>query len=388
MLKPIFLDHNATTPISSHIKSYWGQLLEECAGNASSVHGGGRKPKQWIRQTRQALAKFLAVNPLELIFTSGASEANNTVINTWLHEIRKSPRKTILSTSVEHPSIMEALRQAQERGDCVWKQIPVCRDRGFDWQVFEQLLDDSVFGVTTMFVNNETGYIFPLTAIAEKVHANHSLMHSDVTQAFGKIELPLTHCDYFSFSAHKAYALKGCGILGVKKSSPYHNLIWGGAQERYRRAGTENVLAIASLGLVLPDLNPESQSKVTSLRDYFEKHLLERLPNISITHVQQLRTGNTSHLLIAGVDGESLLMSLDLKGYAVSTGAACSSGSSEPSPVLLALGFSKAEAQQSLRVSFGIYNQLSEVDSFIDALESTVKHLRKINVQGGQHDTK
>lgn len=357
-------------------------------GNASSVHAGGRKPKQWIRQTRQAVAKYLGINPLELIFTSGASEANNTVIHTWLQEITNSPRKTILSTSVEHPSIMEALRQAQERGDCVWKQIPVTRQSGFDWQAFEQLLDQDVFGVTVMLVNNETGYTFPLAAIAERVHANQSLLHSDVTQAFGKIELPLDCCDYFSFSAHKAYALKGCGVLGVKKKSPYHNLIWGGAQERYRRAGTENVLAIASLGLVLPDLNPELQLQVTRLRDYFETNLLNRFSDISVTHQDQPRVGNTSHLLIPGIDGESLLMSLDLKGYAVSTGAACSSGSPEPSPVLIALGFSKAEAQQSLRVSFGIYNQLSEVDAFIDVLESTIKHLRKINSYGGQDDAK
>lgn len=386
MLEPIFFDHNATTPISSQIKTRWMELLEDCGGNASSVHAGGRKPKQWIRQTRQALAKFLNVNPLELIFTSGASEANNTVIHSWLQAMRQSPRKTILTTSVEHPSIMEALYQANQRGDCNWKQIPVCRHQGFNWLVFEQLLDETVFGVSIMQVNNETGYLFPIQDIAQKVHANQSYLHSDVTQAFGKLEIPVKVCDYISFSAHKAYALKGCGVLWVKKDVPYSNLIWGGAQERFRRAGTENTLSIAALGLALPELTAESQQRVTNLRDYFEEQIMQKISDVSITHGQLKRNGNTSHLMIPNVDGESLLMSLDLKGYAVSTGAACSSGSSEPSPVLLALGFSKEEAQCSLRVSFGIYNHQAEVDLFVEALASTVKHLRKIKFQGGLHD--
>jgi cysteine desulfurase len=209
------------------------------------------------------------------------------------------------------------------------------------------------------------------------------LFHSDMTQVFGKLPIDLSNLDYMSFSAHKAYALKGCGGLWVRRGAPFEPLVRGGSQERYRRSGTENILSIASLEIALDALSTYggyTGPLLKPLRDYFETQIKRSISGVSITHENAERLPNTSHLILEGVDGESLLMNLDLMGYAVSTGAACSSGSSEPSPVLLNLGFSYQQAQMSLRVSFGISNTKEEIDQFLIDLSQVVNHLR--NIQG------
>jgi cysteine desulfurase len=380
-----YFDHNATTPLLPKISEELIKIMQDAFGNASSIHWAGRKPKQILRETRQKLAQFLGCHPTEILFTSGASESNNTVIRSLL-ELRSyypglSGRRTIISSNVEHPSIQSTLSYYENQGLIDWVTFDISKSGRIDLQKFEQLLSSDVLLVSIMGANNETGILFPIEQMAKLAKEKGILFHSDMTQVFGKLPIPLENIDYISFSAHKAYALKGCGVLWVKKGSPFVPLIKGGSQERYRRAGTENILAIASLGLALDqliNLKPELIHSLKSLQAYFESKVTEKISGVAITHQDVPRLPNTTHLVIDGIDGESLLMSLDLKGYAVSTGAACSSGSSEPSPILINLGFTPEQAQMSLRVSFGIRNTFSEVDRFLEDLSSVASHLRSV----------
>lgn len=386
MLNRIYLDHNATTPLAPKVLDSLKIFLDQGWGNPSSIHWAGRKPKQVLRETRKALADFLKVHPLEIIFTSGATEANNTVLQGLVRNSLKfgfGNRPRVITSSLEHPSISETLQVMSEQNLIDWVQISVDQQGNFDFQSFEKALSQPTLLVSVMTANNETGFVLPIQKIMSLAKAAGAFTHSDATQAMGKIPVVTQDLDYLSLSAHKMYALKGCGVLWVKKSAPFEALILGGAQERSRRAGTENILGVASLGMALAELNsqPNIYQQLVLLRDRFESQILSQLTGVQITHQNSERLPNTSHLIIDGIDGESLLMSLDLKGYAVSTGAACSSGSPEPSPVLLALGFTKQQAQQSLRVSFGLYNTSEEVDVFVQDLISTVNHLRKVRLE-------
>ena len=212
---------------------------------------------------------------------------------------------------------------------------------------------------------------------------NNTLMHTDCVQAFGKMNFNFEslQIDYATFSGHKFYALKGCGVLFVKKNSPYVNLIHGGGQERSRRGGTENILAIASFGLMLDQVSEIEieQTRLQNLRNYFEAEILKKITQVTVTGLESARLPNTSSLVIKDCDGETLLVSLDIKGFAVSTGAACSSGSPEPSPTLLALGLSAAEAQNSLRVSLGWMTTKEDIDLFISELIQIVIRLRSLS---------
>lgn len=378
----VYLDHNATTPPSPELRRVLPELVL-ASGNPSSIHWAGREPKLWLRETRRELADFLGCHPLELIFTSGASESNNAVLRSVWDE-RKSTRPQIIASSVEHPSVRRTLEWLQTLGAQVdW--IPVNRRGELDLDFLDRKLSERTALVTVMAANNETGTLFPIAEIARRAHAVGAWMHTDAVQIFGKLPIDLEEMgvDFASFSAHKFYALKGTGVLFVKKGLPFSPLIWGGGQERHRRGGTENVLGIAALGVVLKsrDRVALESERMARLRDHFEARVLEEIPDCSITAAETPRLPNTSSLVLDGVDGETMLMSLDLKGYAVSTGAACSSGSPEPSPVLLAMGLSRQEAQNSLRVSFGWENTLEQVDAFVETLKQVVQRLRSIELR-------
>ncbi len=375
-----YFDHNATTPVHPLVLK---QIADQASffGNASSIHWSSRAPKKILRKTRESLAKVLNVHPLELIFTSGASESNSTVLATVAKLAKTTERNEVITTQIEHPSLLRACEDLQAQGLKV-HYIKVDQNGIFDWDHFEMCLGPKTALVSVMHSNNETGLKLPIAAIAEKAHKAGARMHSDCVQAFGKTPLDLQELklDYASFSAHKTYALKGCGILYVRKSQILHPLVFGGGQERSRRGGTENALAIWSLGVVLDEFNTfyKSYSDLQILRNYFESEIKKRLGGVFINHESCSRLPHVSSLLIEGIDGETLLMALDLKGYAVSTGAACSSGNPEPSHVLLAMGLSRRIAQTSLRVSFGIFNNRAEVEAFLNELVETVHRLRKV----------
>lgn len=378
--KPVYLDHNATTPVANEIREQLPRWLEAW-GNPSSIHAASREPKQILRETRKSVAALLNCSPLELIFNSGGSESNTTVLQSVWGEIG-SVRPHVLISAVEHPSLMRTAEALQAIGAEV-DRIPVHREGRIDLDFVRAKISARTALVSVMAANNETGSLFPIKELARLAHENGALMHTDAVQMLGKlpVDLEAWGVDYASFSAHKFYALKGTGVLFVKKGRPYRPLIYGGGQERHRRGGTENTLGIAALGIAAErrDLIFGKAEQIARLRDHFEARVLEEIAEVSLTAAESPRLPNTSSLVINGVDGETLLMNLDLRGFAVSTGAACSSGNPEPSPVLLQMGLSRDEAQSSLRVSLGWGTTLEEMDAFVEALKQVVFRLRALD---------
>lgn len=379
----VYLDHNATTPLDPDIikkLTETGGLIYDW-GNPSSVHSESRGPKAHIRETRRKMSEIFHTHPNEMIFNSGASEGNNTVLKSvW--ETLGADRPEMMISSVEHPSVLKTAADLISKGAII-HFIPVSRDGILDLDFIRAKLSEKTSLVSVMFANNETGHIHPLEDVITIAKAKGVLVHSDCVQALGKVELNFQQLklDYATFSAHKFYALKGCGVLYVRKGSPFRNLIHGGAQERSRRGGTENVLAIATLGEMLNKINQlqDVNARIEKLRNDLELRITNEISGVSITAQKAKRLPNTTSLLIDDVDGEILLMSLDLDGFSVSTGAACSSGSPEPSPVLLAMGLSRSEAQKSLRISLGWQTTSRHVDTFVEALKICVDRIREAN---------
>ncbi|OFZ29633.1 MAG: cysteine desulfurase [Bdellovibrionales bacterium RIFCSPHIGHO2_01_FULL_40_29] len=382
----IYLDHNATTPLSSSLKEKWMELFE-LWGNPSSIHASSRPGKKHLRESRQKFAEFLGCSPLEIIFNSGASEGNNTILKSvWLE--RGLDRSEIMISQIEHPSVMKSAEYLKSLG-AVLKLIPVSRDGALDLNFVRAEISNRTALISVMIANNETGTVFPIQELSQIAHAHGALMHSDCVQMPGKMKLDFNSLgvDYATFSAHKFYALKGTGIVFAKKSAPWIPLIHGGGQERSRRGGTENILGIASLGIVLDSFGQADRKilEMTRLRDLMEKMILEKIPRVTVTAQKSPRLSNTSSLIIDDADGETMLMSLDLKGFSVSTGAACSSGNPEPSPVLLALGLTRAEAQHSLRISLGWGTDESQIQKFVSTLTEVVEKLRALKKEEKQY---
>ncbi len=381
----IYFDFNATTPIDPLVVEKIPQWIT-LWGNPSSIHQQGRGPKKLLRESRRMLAQVLNCQPLEIIFTSGGSESNNTAIQGTLKEIRlqKPTKNKVILGSIEHPSVLSQISEIEALGFEVI-QIPMTEFGFYDLNFYQQSLSESVALVSVMLANNEVGLIAPIKEMAQKAHLVGALFHSDLVQALGKVPVDLKDLDIdlASFSGHKVYALKGIGALYVKKGTPFRSLIQGGSQERYRRAGTENLLSIASFALMAEKLSaPDFIQNIKPLRDHLEAELKRKISGVRILCEQHQRLANTSSFYIDGVSGESLLMNLDIRGFSVSTGAACSSGNPEPSPVLLAMGLTYQQAQSSLRVSFGKDTNLNEVNLFIEVLTEIVHHLRNLNSQG------
>lgn len=387
----VYLDHNATTPHSLLLKQNWTKLYE-ATGNPSSIHQDSRIPKTWLRETRQKFANYLGCSTLEIIFNSGASEGNSSVLKSvW--NLKQNSRPEFLISAVEHPSVVKTAQHLESLGAIVhW--IPVDRCGQIDLDFIKSKLSARTALVSVMFANNETGSVFPIKDIAALAHGVGALMHSDCVQMLGKFDLSAQvgklkdfDLDYATFSAHKFYALSGTGIVYIKKTSPWTPLVHGGGQERGRRGGTENILGIAALGIVMEDLSTTAikVQEMRRLRDLFEDGVRKEIAQCYVTAGEGVRLSNTSSLVIDQVDGETLLMSLDLKGFSVSTGAACSSGNPEPSPVLLAMGLSREEAQSSLRVSLGWSTSESQIHQFIETLKEVILKLRDINLKGHSH---
>ncbi len=375
----IYLDNNATTFPSAKLREKWGELLE-VSGNASSVHQEGRVPKTILRDARKKIAELLSCSPLEVIFNSGASEGNSSVFNSVFQSAFPA-RNEFLISSVEHPSVAKVAESLKSRGAIV-HLIPVTRDGKIDLDFIKKTVSDKTALVSVMYANNETGVIHPIKEITQIAKAAGSLMHTDCVQMMGKCENNFNDLgvDYATFSAHKFYSLKGTGFVFIKNTAPWLPLIFG-SQERARRGGTENITGIAALNIVLDEIATISEKiqHMAKLRDLFESTVQQKINGVTVTASNSKRVCNTSSLVIEGVDGDTLLMSLDLKGFSVSTGAACSSGSPEPSPVLLAMGLTRAEAQSSLRVSVGWANTEEEILFFVDTLAEVTTKLRAMN---------
>ena len=380
MLKTVYLDHNATTPVHAEIKARVGDWTEAW-GNPSSIHFAGRGPKAILRESRQAIADLLGVAPLELIFTGGGSEANNLALKGICERgpLTAQDRNQVFISAVEHPSVVKAADYLRSRGFVV-EIIPVNRSGELDLAFLDARVSERTALVSVMLANNETGHIMPIARVAEIAHRVGALVHCDAVQGLGKIPVKLRELgvDLATLSGHKFYALKGCGVLYARKGLNLTSLIHGGGQERGRRAGTENILGIASLGHMARkgDQIVAEGERLRGLRDGMEAQILREITDVTVTGADGLRVPGTSSLVIEGVDGETLLMNLDVRGFAVSTGAACSSGNPEPSPTLLAMGLSRAEAQSSLRLSLGWGTTAEDLEAFVEALKAVVARLR------------
>lgn len=377
----VYLDHNATTPIDPSLFELVPTWMLQF-GNPSSIHQASRGPRTLIREARTAIAEALAVSPLEIVFNSGASEGNNTVIKAvW--DRRGKERPEFLCSSVEHPSVIKAMQAIEKKGALI-RWIPVSKNGELDLNFVKMHLSQKTALVSVMSANNETGTLFPVHQLVEMAKAVGALVHSDCVQMFGKhvLDLKKLGVDYATFSGHKFYSLKGSGFLYIKKTAPLENLIDGGAQERFRRGGTENTVGIAAMGHMaqkMAALDLEKKlSELANMRDQMEAHVLKEISGVHITAQKSPRLTNTSHMMIEGIDAETLLINLDLDGFFVSTGAACSSGNPEPSPVLLNMGFTRAEAQTSLRVSLGWNSKQVDLEKFVVRLKNIVIRLREM----------
>jgi cysteine desulfurase len=385
-LAMIYLDHNATTPLHPRAREAMLPWLGGGShGNPSSVHRFGQAAREAVETAREAVAALIGGRPLEVVFTASGTEANNTVM---FHAGRPADRGQpghLVISAIEHPSIREAaarlagegveVTRVSPRGDGV---VPV-------EDVVSALRPDTRL-VALMLANNELGTLQPVAAVAAAVTAASGQRRipvlCDAVQAVGKIpvDAPALGVDYLVLGAHKLYGPLGAAALWVRKGAEVAAYLVGGSQERRRRAGTENVPAIVGFGAAAAAAREEMAGRtahLAALRDRFEAALPGRVPG-AILHCQgSPRLPNTSHIAVTGLEGESLLIRLDLAGFAVSTGSACSSGSVEPSKTLLAAGISRQEALSSLRVSFGIGNTEEDVDAFLAALVREAAELRR-----------
>jgi cysteine desulfurase len=386
-MQRIYFDHNSTTPVDAGVRektSYW---LDQW-GNPSSVHQDARGAKNLLRESRQAVAELIGARPLEVVFTSGGTESNNLAIKGVFQKFRKGHmgefRNHYFFSGIEHPSVRQTMEFLKQEGAYV-EEIKVDRNGMVDLDVFaEQVREDTAL-VSVMFANNETGTVLPIKKMAKIAHKKGALFHTDAVQSLGKslINVKDLDVDLASFSGHKFYALRGVGVLYSKQGTQIESLLHGGGQERYRRGGTENLLAIASLAEMAQQREeiPERIQKMEELRDSLENFVLENIEGVSVTGAGGKRVANTSNLLIDGIDGEVLLMKLDLRGISVSTGSACSSGSQEPSIALQKMGLTRKEAQASLRISLGWNTTQQEIDAFCAALPEVVSEIRALKEQ-------
>lgn len=355
----LYFDHNATTPIAPEVLAVLQQVQTDVFGNPSSIHRAGQEARRCVETARAQVAHLLGCDPKEIVFTSGGTEADNLAI------FGAGPGH-VVTTAIEHPAVLAA---AHAHGDCTI--VPVSPQGVADPDDIRRALRPDTRLVSVMHANNETG------AIQTLVRQAGVLFHSDGVQAAGRMAVNVRDLgvDLYSISAHKLNGPKGTGALYVRDGVKLAPMLHGGRHERERRAGTENVAGIAAFGaaasLPLPDL--------TNLRDRLEQGILARIPHTTVNAAAVARMNNTSNICFEGIEGESLVIALDLAGFAVSTGAACSSGAVHPSHVLTAMGLTPAQARSSMRFSLGRTNTAEQVDALLAALEVAVARLRKIS---------
>ena len=370
---PIYFDHNATTPLDPRVLEAMLPYLRGPYGNASSVHRYGRAARDAIEAARVQVAALAGAQPSELTFTSGATESNNLALK-GLTEAQ--PPSRVLYGATEHPAVLEAAESLRVHGWGV-ETIAMTVEGLVDWPAFEAQLERGPLRLAAlMAANNETGVIQDLARAAALVHAQGALLHVDAVQAAGKLPIaelwsgPARVADLMSLSAHKLYGPKGVGALLVKADIGLRTQLHGGGQERGLRGGTENLAAVVGFGVAAELALAEQAARAAhwqQLRERLEAGL-RALPGVVIFGDGAPRLANTVQFGLAGWEGEALLMALDRKGIAVSSGSACASGSGEPSHVLLGMGLERGVAFRAIRVSLGIQNTEAEVDRFLAVL--------------------
>jgi cysteine desulfurase len=375
----IYLDHNATTPVRAEVAEAMSRILREVYGNPSSVHEEGAVARAELDVARERVAGLLGFSPAEVVFTAGATEANNTALLA-LAASRPDGRRHVVATSIEHPSVEAALEVLETRGHPVTR-VPVDRSGRVEAEAVAASLRDDTALVSIIWANNETGVIQPVAEIAELARARGAWMHSDATQAVGKlaIDAGALPIDLLSLSAHKFGGPKGVGCLVARSEIPFAPYAHGGPQERRRRGGTENTAGIVGLGVACELARVELTERVeryAQLRDRLWEGIAAKVPGVVRNGDPAHLLSNTLNLTFRDTPGEMVLQALDLEGIAASAGAACASGSITPSHVLAAMGLTPEEARGTLRLSVGHGNDAQQVDRVLSLLPDLVDRAR------------
>lgn len=381
--KITYYDHAATTPIRPEVLAVMTELLTSVYGNASSIYSLGQEAKNRLDEAREVVANCIhAQKPREIFFTSGGSEADNWALK-GVAKAYAHKGKHIITTTIEHHAILHTCQALSKEGYEI-TYLPVDEGGRISLQQLEKAIRPDTILVSIMAANNEIGTIQPLKEIGELCRSKKVLFHSDTVQAAGAIPLDVQEMkiDLCSFSAHKMYGPKGVGALYVRDGVRLANLIDGGAQERMRRAGTENLASIAGFAkafeLAVQEM-PEKTAKLLAIRNEICKQVLEKIPYSRLNGDPVNRLPNNLNFSFEFIEGESMLLLLDSLGYCCSSGSACTSGALDPSHVLLAIGLPHEIAHGSLRISLGSSNTLEEVDAFVDALAAIVSRLRTMS---------
>jgi cysteine desulfurase len=377
-MKTIYLDNNATTQVAPEVLNTILPYFHELYGNPSSAHSFGGQVAEKVAEAREQVAALLGARPGEIIFTSGGTESDNAAVRSALAAYPE--KRHIITSQVEHPAIRSLCQHLAKQGYRV-TEVPVTGRGELDMDLYAKSLTPDTAIVSLMWANNETGVIFPIEKAAEMAKDKGILFHTDAVQAVGKIPINMRQnaVDMLSLSGHKLHSPKGIGVLFTRTGLKFKPYVIGGHQERNRRAGTENTPAIIGLGKAceLAALRlDEENTRVKGLRDKLEKEILGKIPHTRANGSAVPRLPNTSNISFEFVEGESILLSLDAEGICASTGSACSSGSLEPSHVLLAMGLTPTTAQGSIRFSLSIYNQEEEIDYVLQKIPPIIERLR------------
>ncbi len=382
MKKVIYVDNNATTMIAPEVLEAMKPFLTQEYGNPSSMHAFGGKIYKNIDASREAVADFLGANePSEIIFTSCGTESDSTAI---LSTLRSYPdKKHIITTKVEHAAVLNLCKYLESTGYRV-SYLNVDESGMIDLSELKSLIDHDTAIISIMYANNETGVMFPVEEIAEIARTRGVVLHTDAVQATGKLPISLTKLpvDLLSLSGHKLHAPKGIGALYVRKGTRFAPFLIGGHQEHGRRAGTENVPYIVGLGVACQlskKFMDDEVVRVKNLRDRLEESIIKNIPNAKVNGHRQKRIPNTTNIGFEFIEGEAILLMLDEKNIAASSGSACTSGSLTPSHVLRAMGIPFTFVQGSIRFSLSRYNDDEDIDYIIKNLPPIIKRLREIS---------
>jgi cysteine desulfurase len=377
-----YFDHNATTPVSDEVLKVLIPALAGVYGNGSSIHYFGQVAKQHMETARRTLAGAIGANAREIVFLSGGTEADNLAI---LGSVRANPapRKHVVTTTIEHVAVLKACAQLEREGVEV-TYVPVGADGLVDPDDIRLALRPETVLVSVMHVNNETGVVQPVARIGALARDLGVTFHVDGVQALGKVEVNLAAlpADLYSLSGHKVNAPKGLGALFVRRRTKLAPVLHGGHHERDRRPGTENIPGVVAFAhaaeWAVANLEDEAE-RIRELRDLLEEGIRERVPEVSVNGGAAPRSPNTTNIRFEAIEGEAMVISLDLKGFAVSSGSACSSGAVEPSHVLTAMGLTAERARSSVRFSLGRGNTLDQVDALIEAVAESAAQLRRLS---------
>ena len=382
MTKRIYADNAATTKVAPEVVDAMLPYFTETYGNPSSIYNEGRTARVAVEKAREQVANAIGASPKEIYFTGSGSEADNWALRSTARALSKKGNH-IITSAVEHHAVLHTCQDLEKQGFEV-TYLPVDKYGMVSPDDVKAAIKDSTIMISIMFANNEIGTIMPIAEIGKIAKEAGVVFHTDAVQAVGNVEIDVKamNIDMLSLTAHKFHGPKGCGALYVRQGVKLMSFITGGAQERMRRAGTENVPGIVGLGkaIELATANiKEKQEKLIALRDRYIKKVLETVPYSRLNGHPTERLAGNANISFEYIEGEGLLLSLDMKGIAASSGSACTSGSLDPSHVLLAIGLKHEQAHGSLRTSFGEDTTVEDIDYMVDAIAEIVARLRSMS---------